>query len=80
MKRLLALSLFLAAALQAFSQSNPKAATEAVVKYDNARFTVLTDHLIRMEWSEDGIFEDRATLAIVNRRLPVPAFFFFLRK
>ena len=79
MKRLLALSLFLAAALQAFSQSNPKAATEAVVKYDNARFTVLTDHLIRMEWSEDGIFEDRATLAIVNRRLPVPAFSSTLR-
>ena len=74
MKRLLALTLFLAAALPAFSQNNPKAATEAVVKYDNARFTVLTDHLIRMEWSGDGVFEDRATLAIVNRNLPVPPF------
>lgn len=40
----------------------------------NARFTVLTDRLVRMEWSEQGQFEDRATLAIVNRELPVPAF------
>lgn len=37
-----------------------------------ARFTVLTDRLIRMEWSEDGVFEDRASQAVVNRRLPVP--------
>ena len=46
----------------------------AVVTFGNARFTVLTDRLIRMEWAENGRFEDRATLGIVNRRLPVPAF------
>ena len=40
----------------------------------NARFTVLTSRLIRMEWSADGTFEDRATLGIVNRDLEVPAF------
>ena len=40
----------------------------------NARFTVLTDRLIRMEWAEDGVFEDRASLAIINRNLPVPKF------
>ena len=40
----------------------------------NARFTVLTSRLIRMEWSADGAFEDRATLGIVNRDLEVPAF------
>lgn len=27
-----------------------------------------------MEWAEDGKFEDRATLGIVNRHLDVPEF------
>ncbi len=64
-------SLLLCAA--AYAQ-NPKAADEAVVIRGNARFTVLTDRLIRMEWAEDGHFEDRASLAIINRNLEVPAF------
>ena len=54
--------------------NNPTARPEAVVSCGNARFTVLTDRLIRMEWAEDGVFEDRASLAIVNRNLPVPQF------
>ena len=53
---------------------DPLANPSAVVTAGNARFTVLTSRLIRMEWAEDGLFEDRATLGIVNRRLPVPAF------
>lgn len=52
---------------------NPHAQPKAVVMHGNARFTVLTDRVIRMEYSE-SLFEDRATLAIVNRNLPVPAF------
>lgn len=52
----------------------PKADPAATVTYQNARFTVLTSRLIRMEWSEDGQFEDRASLAIVNRKLDVPSF------
>ncbi len=52
----------------------PKADENAVVLAGNARFTVLTPQLIRMEWSEDGIFEDRATLTFVNRRTDVPQF------
>ena len=55
-------------------QLNPAADPQATVTIDKARFTVLTDRLIRMEWAEDGVFEDRASLAIINRRLPVPAF------
>ncbi len=39
-----------------------------------ARFTVLTDNVIRMEYSNSGRFEERATLAILNRNLPVPKF------
>jgi hypothetical protein len=39
-----------------------------------ARFTVLTPQLLRMEYDESATFEDRATLAFVNRRLPVPKY------
>jgi alpha-glucosidase len=34
---------------------------------ENARFTVLTPELIRLEWSANGTFEDHATLAFINR-------------
>lgn len=54
--------------------NNPAASPEAVVVCGKARFTVLTDRLIRMEYASDGRFEDRASLAVVNRRLPVPRF------
>ena len=56
------------------AQNNPVADPDAQVVAGNARFTILTDRLIRMEWSENGTFEDHATLAIVNRNLPVPKF------
>lgn len=52
----------------------PLASDDAVVIVGNARFTVLTPRLVRMEWSEDGVFEDRATLGVINRELPVPEF------
>ena len=55
-------------------EDNPVAAPEAVVVSGNARFTVLTPRLLRLEWSEDGRFEDNATLGVVNRRLDVPKF------
>ncbi len=61
-------------AFTASAKENPVANPDAVVTSGNARFTVLTDRLIRMEWSENGRFEDNATLAIVNRNLPVPAY------
>ncbi|MGA9063660.1 MAG: hypothetical protein WB341_18615, partial [Terracidiphilus sp.] len=53
---------------------NPVADPKAVVVYGNARFTILTPELIRMEWSADGKFEDHASLVFINRRLPVPKF------
>lgn len=71
MKRLLSLALAIIS-FSALAQNNPIADPAAVVEYGNARFTVLSDRLIRMEWSSDGAFEDRASLAIVNRNLPVP--------
>ena len=35
-----------------------------------ARFTLLTDRMVRCEWSEDGTFEDRPSLTFVNRSMP----------
>ena len=74
MKRLLALLTALACTLSPAIADNPKADAKAVVTSGNARFTVLTPQLIRMEWSADGQFEDRATLTFVNRETPVPEF------
>ena len=75
MKKLIILFLIIVPFISAAENRwNPIAADKAVVVEANARFTVLTDRLIRMEWAEDGFFEDRASLAIVNRNLPVPSF------
>lgn len=54
--------------------ANPAANPKASVTASQVRFTVLTPQLIRMEWSKDGTFEDRASLVFVNRNLPVPGF------
>ena len=74
MKRPLFLLSLLLVCLGAAAQENPIARPEATVVCGNARFTVLTSRLIRMEWAQDGVFEDRATLAVTNRNLDVPAF------
>jgi alpha-glucosidase (family GH31 glycosyl hydrolase)/tetratricopeptide (TPR) repeat protein len=55
-------------------QDNPVADPNATVISGNARFTVLTPQLIRMEWSENSQFEDHASFVFINRRLPVPRF------
>jgi alpha-glucosidase (family GH31 glycosyl hydrolase) len=54
--------------------TNPVADPKAVVTLGQARFTVLTPELIRMEWAADGKFEDHASFVFLNRRLPVPKF------
>ncbi len=74
MKKNLLLAICLLSGSLVFGAPNPKAAPGAQVVAGNARFTVLTDRLVRMEWSPSGSFEDRATLAIINRNLPVPKF------
>lgn len=54
---------------------NPVALPEAVVTSGNARFTVLTPEMVRIEYSDKGVFEDRATFAIQNREMEsVPVF------
>jgi alpha-glucosidase (family GH31 glycosyl hydrolase) len=52
---------------------NPNANPSAIIVRGDVRFTVLTPELIRMEWSKDSVFEDRASLVFINRNLPVPA-------
>jgi hypothetical protein len=46
----------------------------SVVQTGEARFTILTPNLIRMEWSTNKTFEDKASLVFINRNLPVPKF------
>lgn len=58
----------------AVAVDNPVANPEAVIVAGNARFTVLTPEMIRIEYSEDGKFEDKATFTVVNRNLEVPEF------
>jgi alpha-glucosidase (family GH31 glycosyl hydrolase) len=53
---------------------DPVADPHAVLTFGNARFTVLTSRLVRMEWAADGKFEDHASFVFLNRKLPVPKF------
>lgn len=53
---------------------NPVAKQEAIVTVGNARFTVLTPEMIRIEYSDMGRFEDRKTFTIQNREMDVPTF------
>jgi alpha-glucosidase len=54
--------------------NNPVADPKATVVIGNARFTVLTPELIRLEWAADRKFEDHASFVFINRHLPVPRF------
>ena len=55
-------------------QYNPTANPNSVVQSGKARFTVLTEHIIRMEYSNDSNFVDQASLTFVNRKLPMPEY------
>lgn len=56
------------------SVNDPLADSAAVVTSGTMRFTILTPRLVRIQYSASKKFEDRATFAVVNRRLPVPEF------
>ena len=47
---------------------------ECVLTGNKYRFTVLTDRLIRLEYSPNGVFEDRASQNIINRLFERPIF------
>lgn len=49
--------------------NNAFAHEKSIIKGDKYRFSFITSRIIRMEYSETGVFEDRATQSVVNRRL-----------
>lgn len=55
-------------------ETRPQARKEAMVCGDKYRFTVLTPRLIRIEYNENGKFEDRATQSVICRDFEVPEF------
>lgn len=52
----------------------PIANAQAVVTAGSARFTVLTSRLIRLEYDENGRFQDNPSQAFWYRQQPVPPF------
>lgn len=52
----------------------PMARKENLVTGKKYRFTVLTNQLIRMEYSENGVFEDRASQRVFHRDFPICEF------
>ena len=73
MKHIVTASLLTLSAICAVAD-NPAANPGAIVEDGNARFTVLTPEMIRIEYSPAHRFEDRATFSVINRNLPVPQF------
>ncbi len=55
-------------------KSHPVCSEGAAVLGEKYRITVLTPALIRLEYNEKGVFEDRATQSILNRNFTVPQF------
>ncbi|HLP50964.1 MAG TPA: TIM-barrel domain-containing protein [Chitinophagales bacterium] len=53
---------------------NPVANPAAIVTIGKVRFTVLTERVIRIEYSPDTVFNDMPTITFQNRNLPVPVF------
>ncbi|MEI2640626.1 MAG: TIM-barrel domain-containing protein [Microthrixaceae bacterium] len=51
-------------------QPDPVADVGQIVVAGNVRVSVLTDRLLRVEYSPDAAFEDRSSLSVVNRRFP----------
>ena len=73
LRPIIAALLFFTCACCAHTQAAPPSINSTVIS-GNARFTILTDRLIRAEYSSEASFDDRATFTVINRALPVPNF------
>lgn len=51
-------------------QTTPAACPENIVAGQHYRITVLTQGLLRLEYSPDGVFEDRPTQTVLHRDFP----------
>ncbi|MCI1219301.1 MAG: alpha-glucosidase [Bifidobacterium sp.] len=47
--------------------AHPRARRSSIIQGEHWRFTVLTDSLIRLEWSDCGRFEDHCTQTVIDR-------------
>ena len=54
--------------------THPETRPENILKGDRWRISVLTESLLRLEYSPEGIFEDRATQSVWNRDFPASTF------
>lgn len=57
-----------------YDQYDPKANKESVIESDKYRFTILTSKLVRIEYSEVGVFEDSQTKLVLNRNFTTPLY------
>ena len=55
-------------------QSKKLSNIDSIIKGEKYRFTVLTERLIRLEYSESSKFTDNLTVSIRNREFPKPEF------
>ena len=55
-------------------EMHPVCDPKAVVRGEKYRITILTPALVRLEYSENGQFEDRPTQSVLNRNFPVPEY------
>ena len=55
-------------------KTTPKSRAESILQGEKYRITVLTEGLLRLEYSQDGIFEDRPSQTVWNRDFETPEF------
>ncbi|WP_299216604.1 glycoside hydrolase family 31 protein [uncultured Aquimarina sp.] len=60
--------------IDTFAFQNPEANPKAIITSGQARFTVLTPRVIRMEWNNEKKFENRASFIVINRKTTIPKF------
>ena len=59
-----------------FDKSKGISNQKAIFQGEKYRITVLTERLVRLEYQEEGKFEDRLTELVINRSFPIPKFQF----
>ncbi len=57
-----------------YNYQNGKSDPRAIFQGQHYRITILTERLIRLEYSLDGTFYDGLTQRVINRKFPLPVF------
>lgn len=63
--------------LHRYNNYNPTTRQESIILGEKYRISILTDKLIRLEYSERGMFEDGQSLTVLNRDFKTPNFDIF---